>query len=292
MAQEQPKHDTLPNFDRLWNWNDVAATEAKFREILPMAERAGDASYHVQLLTQIARTYSLRGKFAECHALLDTVEKMLTPDLKRATARYFLERGRAFNSANQLAKAMPVFTEAWRTAEAGGEMGLEIDALHMLAIAESDPHKKIEWNLKAIGLAEANPKFGWRRPLYNNIGDCYSAVQDYANALIYYKKLIALQSEGGGSPDIYTLKDEARATRLLGHPAECLTIVKPIFDSMLANGTDDGWMREEVAESLQAQGKAEDAKPHFVKAYELLSKDDYCINYEQDKLKHLKQMAE
>lgn len=31
----------LPRFDRLWNYDDPAGTEAKFREILP--EAAGDA---------------------------------------------------------------------------------------------------------------------------------------------------------------------------------------------------------------------------------------------------------
>src|SRR6185503_17574880 len=91
----------LPAFDKLWNYNDPVATEAKFRELLPAAEKSADLSHHAQLLTQIARTQGLQGRFDGAHATLDSVEKMLTDDLKLARVRYLLERGRAFNSAGQ-----------------------------------------------------------------------------------------------------------------------------------------------------------------------------------------------
>ncbi len=45
-----------------------------------------------------------------------------------------------------------------------------------------------------------------------------------------------------------------------------------------------------MAENFYALGQADKAKPHFIKAYELLSKEDFCIKNEQDKLKHLKEM--
>src|ERR1051325_153220 len=98
---------SLPDFDKLWDYAHPEETEKKFRELLPRAEKSGDKSYYAQLLTQIARTYSLRGKFAEAHATLDQVEAMLTDDLKLARVRYFLERGRTFNSSQQAAKALP-----------------------------------------------------------------------------------------------------------------------------------------------------------------------------------------
>ena len=70
------------DFDALWNFGDPAATEAKFREVLPKVEAAGDPDRHAQLLTQIARTHSLRKQFAEANALLDRVEKMLSDRTK------------------------------------------------------------------------------------------------------------------------------------------------------------------------------------------------------------------
>lgn len=82
----------LPSFDSLWNYSDPAGTELKFREILDNNNTLSDLSYHLQLLTQIARTYSLRRMFSEAHGLLDEVREALpnAPDL--ALVRYHLER--------------------------------------------------------------------------------------------------------------------------------------------------------------------------------------------------------
>ena len=66
-----------PEIDRLWNYEDPAGTEGKLRELLPAARAAGEPGYLVELLTQIGRTYSLRGKFKEAHATLDEAEKLL-----------------------------------------------------------------------------------------------------------------------------------------------------------------------------------------------------------------------
>ena len=43
------------DFDAAWDYGDPAASEQRFRELLPRAEQDGDRSYHAQLLTQIAR---------------------------------------------------------------------------------------------------------------------------------------------------------------------------------------------------------------------------------------------
>jgi tetratricopeptide (TPR) repeat protein len=283
---------TLPNFDKLWNFGDPAATEAKFRELLPAAEASGNASYRLQLLTQIGRTHSLRGNFTEAHHILDDVEKMLTTDLKLARVRYLLERGRSFNSAGAPEKAMPLFLEAFDLGSSIKEMRFAIDAVHMVAIAEPDVKKQVEWNLKGIVLAEANEnQRGWLNALYNNIGESYLKLADYPNAQKYFHLLGEFQKERFGEADMYALKDEAKALRLMGKPQQAQEIMHPVFQKLANENQDDGWIREELAEDLLALGKETEAKPHFVKAYELLSVDDYCIKHEQEKLKHLKEMA-
>ena len=65
-----------------------------------------------------------------------------------------------------------------------------------------------------------------------------------------------------------------------------------VLEKLTAKGTDDGWIREELAEDYRALGNHTSAKPHFIKAYELLSKDEYCIKFEKEKLEHLKEMSE
>src|SRR5688572_29592215 len=114
----------LPDFDKLWDYGNPAKTESAFREILPAARDSGNSGYLIELLTQVARTHSLRKQFDQAHRLLDEAEGLLKPDLKRARVRYLLERGRAFNSARDVKKAKPLFLEAWELARTAGEDGL------------------------------------------------------------------------------------------------------------------------------------------------------------------------
>jgi hypothetical protein len=90
--------DTGPqDFEPLWNYGQPAESEVRFREALARAEPESEAQ--LQLLTQIARTHSLRHNFAEAHALLDQVEPHLPTATKKIAVRHALERGRTFNSA-------------------------------------------------------------------------------------------------------------------------------------------------------------------------------------------------
>lgn len=119
---------TLPAFDDWWDYNHPAATEARFREALPQAEQAGDRGYLIALLTQLARTEALQGRFTEAHATLDRAQALLNAGAKRSASvpagrggedlplahvRYLLERGRAFNSSGYPDDARPLFLEVW-----------------------------------------------------------------------------------------------------------------------------------------------------------------------------------
>src|SRR5439155_13833218 len=68
------------DIDRLWDWHDPAATEAKFRALLLEAQKSGDVGYQIELLTQIARTHSMRREFDQSHALLDQAENLMGTD--------------------------------------------------------------------------------------------------------------------------------------------------------------------------------------------------------------------
>ncbi len=283
---------SLPNFDTLWDYQDPAATETKFRELLPVAESADDETYLLELETQIARTLGLQGKFDESHALLDAVETRLTPKTKIARVRYLLERGRAMNSSGRPAEARPLFEEAYVLADEIHEARFAIDAVHMIAIVEPNPLTQIEWNLKGIEQAESDAaQKGWLHALYNNIGESYCAIQDYPSALVYFKMLLELQKERG-EPDIYTIKDIARISRLSGDAAASLSLMQPVFDKLTSENKDDGWIHEELAEDFLALGKPEIARPHFVKAYELLSKVAWYVQNQASQLERLKRMAE
>jgi hypothetical protein len=59
--------------DGFWEYSDPAGSESRFRAALATA--SGDE--RLELMTQVARTYSLRKRFDEAHRLLDEIEPRL-----------------------------------------------------------------------------------------------------------------------------------------------------------------------------------------------------------------------
>jgi len=278
MAQE------LPDFDKLWNYGDPAATEAKFRELVPAAEASGTADYRLQLQTQIARTLGLQGKFEEAHAVLDGVEEQLTPDLTTVRVRYLLERGRAFNSSKQVEKARPLFIEAW---ELASETGIEfhaVDAAHMMGIVEKG-EAALAWSEKAMAYAEKakDPRArAWLATLYNNIGWTYHDMGDHEKALAVLQKCWDLYKERAPDSDGARIAkwSVAKQLRLLGRVDEALTMQRELAAVYKELEKEDGFVQEELGECLLAEGKAAEAAPHFRRAYELLKEIDWVAEDE------------
>jgi tetratricopeptide (TPR) repeat protein len=284
--------DQLAQFDKLWNYGDPAGTEAKFRALLPQAEALGDQGYRLELLTQIARTHSLRNQFDAAHAVLDEVERQLIEDdCPVAHVRYLLERGRAFNSAGQPARALPLFIEAAELAERIPHWRFAIDAVHMVAIAEPSLEKQVEWNRRGIAMVLDHPdQRGWLFALYNNLGETFLKLKR-DDALACFRNYVALNVERGQDPDLFATKDIARCLRLLGGVDEALATIEPVHASLAAAGTPDGWISEEYAECLLARGKADEARPHFATALELLSNDPWVLQHEPAKIERLEGMS-
>ena len=106
----------LADFDRLWDYQDPAGTEVRFRELLPLARRAGDDGTACELLTQIARTVCLRRRYEAALALVDQAEALLDGPMERPRIRCLLERGRILNDMGRTARALSLFEQAWEIA--------------------------------------------------------------------------------------------------------------------------------------------------------------------------------
>ena len=76
-------HTVRSHLEGITHEESLVATEQVFRGLLPQAEASGSLSYHLELLTEVARV------------------------------RYLLERGRAFNSSQKRGQAKPRFVKAW-----------------------------------------------------------------------------------------------------------------------------------------------------------------------------------
>ena len=262
------------DIDSLWNFADPAATEVAFRALLPDAERAGSDGY-LELLTQIARTHSLRRSFDAAHALLDEVAQHLEPEQSRVRIRYLLERGRCFNSAGQRELARPLFIEAWELGQACGEEALTVDAAHMVAITESSA-AALRWNETALSRAERSSDPAarkWRGSLYNNLGWTYHGLERYGDALDRFKRALACREEQGVPGPIRVARwCVARCLRSLGRADEALAIQLELRAGCEAAGQPDAYVHEEVAECLLALGRADEARPAFAMAHRELSK--------------------
>jgi tetratricopeptide (TPR) repeat protein len=281
-------------FDKLWNYSDPAATDAKFRALVSEAERGGEPEYQLQLLTQLARTQSLQGKFAEAHSILDGVEKELGPNTPVAEVRYLLERGRTFNSAMKTDEASRLFLRAFELGEQRRLDVFAIDAAHMMAIAEQDRAKQMEWNLKGVALAERSKDEraqNWLGSLYNNIGWTYHDVGKFDDALATFQKALAFREQKGEAGSIRTAKwCVGRCLRLLHRNDEAMKIQRDLEGEYEKLAMKDGYVFEEIAELLALQQDAE-AKRYFRRAYAELLKDDWLKQNEAKRLERLRELG-
>jgi tetratricopeptide (TPR) repeat protein len=284
----------LPEIDSLWDFSDPAGSEARFREALPRFEESGDRTLIAELLTQMARSQGLQRNFDEAHETLNRVETMLTGEMKRVRVRFLLERGRVFNSSKNPDKAKPLFIEAVELGKAAKEDVLTVDALHMVAIV-SAPEDSMAWNLKALALAEKSddPRARkWQGSLYNNMGWTYHDEGKYVEALDLFEKGLAFRREQGDPVTIMIARwTVARCLRSLGRLDEALAIQRDLEKVGKNLGSEDGFTLEELAEILLLQGKDDEAREYFAKAYAKLTTDEWLRDSEPERLERLKKLG-
>lgn len=150
--------------DDLWDFSDPEASETRLRAAM---ESEKDAALRAELATQVARSLGLQGRFLEADAVLDAI-----PSEDRIVAvRIALERGRLRNSAGDPASATPYFDAAARAAAAAGVVFLQVDALHMIAIASAERAETATAEALAVLETTTDERtLRWRVGLHNNAG--------------------------------------------------------------------------------------------------------------------------
>jgi tetratricopeptide (TPR) repeat protein len=284
----------LPDPNDLWDYQHPEQTEARFRDLLPAAQSSGDRDYHLQLLTQIARAQGLQRNYDQAHATLDHVRGMMTDDLKTVRVRYLLERGRVFNDTGQYENAKASFLEAWDLARAARLDGYAVDAAHMMGIIEP-PNAALAWNVRAVEYAKASSDPAarkWLGTLGNNIGWTYHAMGRYDAALKVFEDALAFRKEQGKPGPIRVARYcIAKTYRMLGQVEEALAAQRVLAGECERAGEPDGYTQEEIGECLLALGSDDEAKPHFARAYELLSKDPWFPPDEPQRLARIKELG-
>jgi len=281
----------MTEIDALWEYADPALSERRFRQALGSAE--GD--HRLELLTQIARTFSMRRRFDEAHALLDEVLSELPGNGPVPRVRYLLERGRTFNSSGMPDDARALFLDAWNEGSAAGLDGLTVDAAHMVAITHSGTDEAIAWNARGLDIArrssDAKARALMPAMLNNSAWDLHDLGR-FTEALPIFEEALAEWSKRGAPRQTAFAKHAVgRCLRSLGRHAEALAIHRVLEDE--ARGLEDveGFVFEEIAENLAAEGATDDARVYFGKAAEALARDPWIAANEPARIESLKARA-
>jgi tetratricopeptide (TPR) repeat protein len=288
--------NNLRDFMKLWDYGNPEETEKKFRGIEPEIKTSGNTSYYAELMTQVARTQSLQRKFKEAHEILDYTEKMLKDDHHKAWIRYFLERGRTYNSSKVYDKARELFLMAYELGKKSGEDDLTIDAAHMMGIVEKGD-ESLKWNEIAMKHAEETKDEkakGWLGSLYNNTAWTCHDMGNYDKAMELFEKNVVFHTKRKSKDELSIAKwCVARTLRSMGKIEEALKQQEELLKFNEEQGVEgDGYIYEELGECLLLLGRAEESKPNFKKAYEILSQDIWLAANEQERLERLKKLGE
>lgn len=235
------------NIDSLWEYDDPAASEARLRAQL--VDARGDD--RLELLTQVARTDSLRGRFAEAHRVLDEVERELPGAGARPRIRYRLERGRCYNSAGDRERARPLFVEAYDLAREAKEEGLAVDAAHMVAITWEGTERGLEWNRRGLALARGSHDAKARAlvpAMLNNCAWDLHALGRYEEALAAFEEAEREWAKRGGLRRIEIANwSVARCLRSLNREEDALAILTALEAAQSKRGEVDPQVLEEIA---------------------------------------------
>lgn len=289
---------TILDFDKHWNYNAPEETEKKFRDILPDLKDHKDFEYqsaYLQLQTQIARTLGLQMKFDEAHTLLDEIDPLLNDEFFVAKIRYLLERGRTFRSSQKVEKSKDLFLKAYDLAVGYNEDNLAIDAAHMMGIIE--PFEEAQrWNEIAMEIAENSEDKNakkWLGSLYNNTAWNYHDNSDFKEALKLFEKNVEWHTNKNSKQELIIAKwSVARALRSLEKIDDAIEMQLDLLDEIEEKGLDDdGYIFEELGELYLIKENIEESKKYFRRAYKLLSKDKWLVEYEKERLDRLKELG-
>jgi tetratricopeptide (TPR) repeat protein len=233
----------------LWDFADPAGSEAVLRAAADGASTA--PVRQAELLTQVARALGLQERFDEAHLLLDALAP-LTPVV---ATRVLLERGRLFRSAGDLPAAVSTFEAAMAAAGRAGLEGLQVDALHMLAVADQD--RSAVWTKRGLDLVASSqdPEVErWSVALHNNHAWSLMELGRPADALAHFEAAHAAAVEVGTREQEQIARwAVARCLRELGRVTEALEIQR----ALAAELPDDPYVQAEIAALESAIGRAD-----------------------------------
>ena len=279
------------DIDRLWDWDHPDRSEKAFRiQIETVAGMTPED--RAELLTQLARAQGLQRHFDEANATLDQAEKLLGPTMQRGRVRTELERGRVLNTGGHPEQARPLFLAAYERAKRAHEIGLAIDAAHMLGIVDRR-EEALRWDQQALDMAEhavEERDRHWIGSLTNNMGWAYFDDGNYGRALASFQRCEAYHVLHRNQNEVEIARwSMARTMRAMRRYDEALALQLLVARSREEHHlAPDGEVFEEIGEDMLALDRANEARPYFQRAVKLLATDP---DIDPRRLKRLQELA-
>jgi tetratricopeptide (TPR) repeat protein len=225
----------------LWDFDDPAASAERF---LDAAEAAAEPD-RTAWLSQYARALGLEEKYDEATKVLDR----LTSTDPTTEVLLGLERGRVLRSSGRPDDARPWFQLAADAARAEGLDALQVDALHMLALASpAEEQPAIHDRALAIARASDDPVArDWDASLLNNVGMTYADAGDFASALDAFEQALAARERIGDPARTRVARWMVGwALRNLGRRGEALAVQQGLKAELDSIGDQDTYVDEEL----------------------------------------------
>jgi tetratricopeptide (TPR) repeat protein len=276
---------------RHWDFDDLDATERRFRELLIREE---DDASRAEVLTQLARVHGLRGDFVGGEKLIREAEALATAS-DRAAVRIDLERGRILRSSGDAQAALSLFVSSYERGSGSGELYLAADAAHMAALAAPDRSGMLEWTERGIELGSSGDGSAsyWLGPLLNNLGWEHYEAGEHAEALEAFERALAARERDPKNQEAIALARYAVAKALtaLGRPGEAAPLLEVAVAWTQDEGKPDGWYHEELAEVYAALGRKSDARAHARLALPLLLEADPSFEADAPRVARLRELT-
>ncbi len=230
----------------LWNFDDPAGSEQRFRTAAETAE----GTDRLVLMTQVARALGLQERYDEGHAVLND----LSADDPEVATRVSLERGRLLRSGGEPEPARPHFEAAAATARDAGLEALHVDALHMVALA-APAEEQLQLTEAALAAARSSSEpaaRNWDASLLNNLGMVHADAGDWGAALAAFEEALeACERQSHSAADAGRTRVGkwmvGWALRNLGHKDEALAVQRALKAELEAAGEEDPYVDEELA---------------------------------------------
>ncbi|KAJ3237567.1 hypothetical protein HDU81_009263 [Chytriomyces hyalinus] len=291
-----------PALAGLCDWSKPVETEQVLSEYTGSHDlKASSPLEHAEFLTQIAHAQCLQRKFAEAletlskaKEIVDDTENQIEDGLadseldadhpvlanaRRVRIRILLEKGRVMHTKGDLDASIAPFRTVLQLSRIGSDPETLscyfVDALHMLALVETDPDDK--FGLLERSIAEA--KKSKSRETRVLLASLYSSqawflhdeAQNYEGALECFEIALGHSKEffGGasGMDRAFVQRAEwsvARCKRSLGLNEDALVMLEKLDD-------DTDYVCEEKAILYQTLGQSDKAREYAAKAIALLA---------------------